>query len=142
MFAHYFTRFTKRVKLVPKNVKNFIPMQLSTSLYAAMRTGYAAERAGTSSSEWMSSVTRRNELIRATNELVRDVSEQRTSGVRGTCATGRAISVLNRAVTSKSELERGKKQLKVTVRNHFVKNIRATTQQCERYEFFATDCCV
>ena len=74
--------------------------------------------------------------MRAASELVRDASEQRTSGERGTRATGRAIFVLNRTVTSKSELERGEKQTKATVGNHFVQNIRATTQQCDCYKIF------
>ena len=69
--------------------------------------------------------------MRAGSELVLATSEQRTSGERGTRATGRAIFVLSRTGTNKSELERSERQRNATVGNHFNKNIRAPTQQCE-----------
>ena len=69
--------------------------------------------------------------MRAGSELMLAASQQRTSGERGTRATERAIFVLNRTGTSKSELERSERQRKAIVGNQFYKNIRATMQQCD-----------
>ena len=69
--------------------------------------------------------------MRAGSELMLAASEQRTSDKRGKRATGRAMVVLNRTGSSKSELEQSERQRKATVGNHFHKNIRATTQQCD-----------
>ena len=88
----------------------------------------------------MNSETWRNEIMRGGSELVLAASEQQTHAERGTRTTGRAIFILNRTGTSRSELERNERQRKATVGNDFYENIRATTQQCDCWEYFAGEC--